>query len=104
MNTFRITEITSTTLSGREYGEEVRNRIVSLVSKSEKPITLDLENLSSFTPSFLEEAIVKLVFVFGKDNFKENINLINVNHSIKSLMNFMLSNQMKIRKKQNTPQ
>ena len=101
-NSFRLTEISSSTLSNRENGRKVREKILNLARQSGQ-ITIDMENISTVTPSFLEEAIVKLVVELGKDRFKQTIELVNLNDALREMMNMMLANQLK-RQKQETPQ
>ena len=101
-NAFRLTEISSSTLSNRENGRKVREKILNLARQSGQ-ITIDMENISTVTPSFLEEAIVKLVVELGKDRFKQTIELVNLNDALREMMNMMLANQLK-RQKQETPQ
>lgn len=96
-NFFRLTEISSSTLSNRENGRKVREKILKLVRQSGQ-ITIDMENISTVTPSFLEEAIVKLVVELGKDRFKQTVELVNLNDAIREMMNIMLSNQLKRQK------
>lgn len=93
-NSFKISEITGGVLGRRENGEKARNKIQLLVEDFEK-IIIDFENLTSISPSFLEEAIVKLVIYYGKDDFKTKIEFININPSVKSTMNTMLANQLR---------
>jgi hypothetical protein len=91
---FKISEISGGVLGRRENGEKARNKILLLVEELEK-VTIDFENLTSISPSFLEEAIVKLVTHYGKDEFKQKIEFININPSIKSTMNAMLASQIR---------
>ena len=91
---FKITDLTSNTLSNREHGRKIRAKIKDLISKNGN-ITIDMQNLTSFTPSFLDEVIITLVVELGKKEFKEKVELINLNSSLKSLLNSMLSNKLK---------
>ncbi len=93
-NSFKISEISDGLLGRRENGEKVRNKIL-LLAEELGHITIDLENLTSISPSFLEEALVKLVIHYGKDEFKRKIEFVNVTPSIKNTMNSMLANQLR---------
>lgn len=100
-NSFRLTEISSSTLSNRENGRKVREKILNLAQQSGQ-ITIDMENISTVTPSFLEEAIVKLVVELGKDQFKQTIELVNLNDALREMMNIMLAKQLKRQKLEST--
>lgn len=99
MNSFKLTTISNGLLGRRENGVVTREKIKSLILKHGS-IEIDLENTSQISPSFLEEAIVKLVTDLGKDNFKKDVILTNINTSVKDMMNTMLASQ--IRRQQDT--
>lgn len=94
MSSFKLSEISPNTLVGRDVGKKIREKIKLLIEENEK-IEIDMENKTNISPSFLEEAIVLLVIDLGKENFKNKISLININLSIKTLMNNMLSKRIK---------
>lgn len=94
MNSFKLTAISNGLLGRRENGTKTREKIKSLILENEC-IEIDLENTSQISPSFLEEAIVKLVTDLGKDDFKKSIKLININSSIRDMMNTMLASQIR---------
>jgi hypothetical protein len=95
MNTFKITDLSPTLLGSRQIGRDTRDKILNII-KEQGSITIDMQNSTAITPSFLEEAIVMLVFELGRVRFKKVVELINVNPSIKILMNRMLSNKTKL--------
>lgn len=94
MNTFKLTDISKNTLVGRDIGKKIREKLISLIEEHNF-IIIDMENKVDISPSFLEEAFVLLVINYGKDEFKNKANFININTGIKSLMNSMLSQRLK---------
>lgn len=88
-NSFKISELSENTLVGRDIGEETRLKIKNLLLEH-KTLIIDMENSNKFSPSFIDEAIVKLVIELGKEEFKRSIQLINISESMKSLMNAIL--------------
>ena len=90
---FKLSEIAQNTLVGRDIGKQTREHIQELVTEHGQ-IEIDMENKTSISPSFLEEAFVLLVLKYGKENFKEVITLTNINDGIKSLMNSMLAKRI----------
>lgn len=94
MNSFKLSELSENTLVGRDIGKQTRNKIKILIQKHTS-IIIDMENKSSISPSFLDEAIVMLVIEYGKVNFNKYVKLININIGIKSLMNTILHDKSK---------
>jgi hypothetical protein len=88
-NFFKISELSKNTLVGRDIGKETRLKIKDLLSEHET-IIIDMENSKQFSPSFIDEAIVKLVIELGKEEFKRSLKLINISEGMKSLMNSIL--------------
>ncbi|MFA7611660.1 MAG: STAS-like domain-containing protein [Sulfurimonas sp.] len=93
MNSFKLSELSESTLVGRDIGKITREKIQILL-KEHSEITIDMENKSSISPSFLDEAIVMLVIEYGKENFNKRIKLININNGIKNLMNTILHDKL----------
>ncbi len=89
MNSFKISELSPGTLVGRDIGEKTRLKIKELLLEH-KTLIIDMENLNKLSPSFLDEAIIKLVIEYGKQEFSQRIQLININEGMKSLMNTLL--------------
>jgi len=88
-NSFKISELSKNTLVGRDIGKETRLKIKDLLSKHDT-IIIDMENSNQFSPSFIDEAIVKLVIELGKEDFKKRLQLINITEGMKNLMNSIL--------------
>ena len=99
-NFFKLSELAESTLIGRDIGERTRHKIKDLVKDSGQ-VTIDMENNSSLSPSFLDEAIVTLVVEYGKEKFHKHIQLININSGIKVLMNSMLQAKLQRETKPN---
>ena len=93
-NSFKLSELSENTLVGRDIGKQTRNKIKMLIHEHTN-IIIDMENKSSISPSFLDEAIVILVIEYGKINFNKQVKLININIGIKSLMNTILHDKTK---------
>lgn len=94
MNSFKLSELSANTLVGRDIGKQTRDKIKTLIQKHSN-IIIDMENKSSISPSFLDEAIVMLVIEYGKVDFNKYVKLININIGIKSLMNTILHDKVK---------
>lgn len=94
MNSFKLSELSENTLVGRDIGKQTREKIKMLIQKYTN-IIIDMENKSSISPSFLDEAIVMLVIEYGKVDFNKYVKLININIGIKSLMNTILHDKVK---------
>jgi hypothetical protein len=92
-NFFKLSELSENTLIGRDVGEKTRKKIKQLIAKHQN-IVIDMENKSSLSPSFVDEAIVMLVIELGKQDFSRQVKLINLNRGIKSLMNSILHDKM----------
>jgi hypothetical protein len=92
-NFFKLSELSENTLIGRDVGEKTRKKIKQLIEKHQN-IVIDMENKSSLSPSFVDEAIVMLVIELGKQDFSRQVKLINLNRGIKSLMNSILHDKM----------
>ncbi len=92
-NSFKISELSKDTLVGRDIGKETRLKIKDLLLKH-GTIIIDMENSNQLSPSFIDEAIVKLVIELGKEDFKKHIQLIDLNEGMKSLMNTILHRNM----------
>ena len=90
---FKLSELSENTLIGRDVGEKTRKKIKQLIAKHQN-IVIDMENKSSLSPSFVDEAIVMLVIELGKQDFSRQVKLINLNRGIKSLMNSILHDKM----------
>ena len=91
---FKLTELSENTLVGRDVGMRTRHKIKGLVEKNSK-ITIDMENKSDISLSFLDEAIVTLVLEYGKDRFLNLIELKNIHNNTRGLMNFILHDKQK---------
>lgn len=89
MNSFKISELSTGTLVGRDIGKKTRFKIKELLLEH-TTLIIDMENLNTFSPSFLDEAIIKLVIEYGKEEFNKRIQLINIHEGMKSLMNTLL--------------
>jgi hypothetical protein len=83
---FKISEIANEGLTNRKYGVKIRNQIKKLIETNKK-ITIDMENKTGFSISFLDEVFVKLALEMGKEEFKKSINLINLNAGTKAQLN-----------------
>ena len=94
MNSFKLSELSVNTLVGRDIGIQTRDKIKTLIQQH-SDIIIDMENKSSISPSFLDEAIVMLVVEYGKVDFGKYVKLININIGIKSLMNTILHDKVK---------
>ncbi len=94
MNSFKLSELSVNTLVGRDIGKQTRDKIKTLIQQH-SDIIIDMENKSSISPSFLDEAIVMLVVEYGKVDFGKYVKLININIGIKSLMNTILHDKVK---------
>jgi len=88
-NFFKISELSKNTLVGRDIGKETRLKIKDLLLEHEN-IIIDMEDSKQFSPSFIDEAVVKLVIELGKEEFKRRLKLINISEGMKSLMNSIL--------------
>ena len=93
-NSFKLSELSENTLIGRDIGQKTRKKIKDLLIRYDS-IVIDMENNSSISPSFLDEAIIMLVIEYGKKDFSKRIHLININKAIKNLMNSILNDRLK---------
>ncbi len=94
MSFFKLSELSEDTLIGRDIGQKTREKIKDLLTEH-KSLTIDMENKSSLSPSFVDEAIVMLVIEYGKEGFGERIKLVNLNRGVRGLMNSMLHDRLR---------
>lgn len=93
MSFFKLSELSENTLVGRDIGKKTREKIKKLLTEHNH-LTIDMENNNSLSPSFLDEAIIMLVIEYGKEDFSKHIRLVNINNSIKNLMNSILHDKL----------
>lgn len=91
---FKLTELSENTLVGRDVGMKTRNKIKALL-EDDLRITIDMENKSDISMSFIDEAIVSLVLEYGKERFSDQIKLKNIHNNTRGLMNFILRDKQK---------
>jgi len=84
-------------VGSRFAGEEIRKIIDSAISKNKKAI-LDFENISGITQSFGDEIIGIYIRAFGIDFVKNNIEIINANDKIRTILNSVANYSKKLRK------
>ncbi|XOF32921.1 MAG: STAS-like domain-containing protein [Candidatus Electrothrix sp. YB6] len=93
-NSFKLSELSENTLVGRDIGMKTRHKIKDLL-KDYSNLTIDMEDKSDISLSFLDEAIVSLVLEYGKARFSNQIKLKNVHCNIRHMMNFILNDKQK---------
>ncbi len=91
---FKLTELSEDTLVGRDIGLKIRHKIKALLEEY-STVTIDMENKSDISLSFLDEAIVTLVLEYGKERFSNSIELKNIHNNTRGLMNFILRDKQK---------
>jgi hypothetical protein len=92
-NCFKISEIATEGFTNREYGREIRKKII-LLTTQKKEIIIDMEKKTGFSISFLDEVFVKTAIKMGKDEFRKKIKLINLSPATKALLNSIAKRRM----------
>jgi hypothetical protein len=76
----------------RDQGEPIREELMRLLQKHER-VTVDLDGVEAYTPSFMDEVLGKCLEAIGTAEFRRRVRLIASSHEVRKLANLVLSNR-----------
>jgi hypothetical protein len=76
----------------RDQGEPIRNLLMDLLQKHEK-VTVDLDGVEAYTPSFIDEVLGKCLAAIGSGEFRRRVRLVASSPEVRKLTNLVLSNR-----------
>jgi hypothetical protein len=82
---YKISETASGT-GTRQSANSIKNEILNIQKQTNKPITIDFSNIGIISSSFADELIAKLIIDLGFYQFQQTFKLINMNHTIQSIL------------------
>ncbi len=76
----------------RDQGEPIRRELLALLDTTDR-VTVLLDGVDAYTPSFMDEVLGKCLEQLGKKAFRERIELNAGLPEVKRLVNLVLSNR-----------
>ena len=76
----------------RDQGEPIREKLMRLLQKHQK-LTVDLDGVEAYTPSFMDEVLGKCLEAIGAVEFRKRVTLIASSPEVRKLTNLVLSNR-----------
>jgi hypothetical protein len=76
----------------RDQGEPIREKLLHLLQEHGK-VTVDLDGVEAYTPSFMDEVLGKCLEAIGPDDFRRRVKLTASSPEVRKLTNLVLSNR-----------
>jgi hypothetical protein len=76
----------------RDQGEPIREKLMRLLDQHEK-VTVDLDGVEAYTPSFMDEVLGKCLEAIGPDQFRRRVRPKASSPEVRKLANLVLSNR-----------
>lgn len=76
----------------RDQGEPIREKLMRLLDEHER-VTVDLDGVEAYTPSFMDEVLGKCLEAIGPDEFRRRVRPRASSPEVRKLTNLVLSNR-----------